>query len=119
MSKAILAASVMVLAVLFGACNDVGDCPTAITPGGSCSGDSLACPFTLTSSDLTTTCPTSCTCTSGQWACPPAEACQAPVLSGDDGGGQGDDGATGDDGTVDNGEGAATEEGSAGEAGGG
>lgn len=96
------AACLAALAVALGACNDVGDCPadTAITAGGSCSGDSLTCPYTLQSSQADgVTCATSCTCTEGSWACPDPSTC-VPA-AGDDGGGTGGDdggGAGGDDG---------------------
>ncbi len=80
------------------ACNNVGDCPAAtdIVPGGSCSGDSLECPFTLQALDPA--CDgtmaeggimTSCVCTKGTWQCP---SVTCPGASGDDGGGAGDDG---------------------------
>jgi hypothetical protein len=90
-----------------GACNDVGDCPAAssITPGGSCSGDNLECPYTLDTPspacDGTTVeggLATSCVCTKATWACPAAVSCGA--APGDDAGGaDGSDGA-GDDSAV-------------------
>lgn len=93
------------LAVALGACNDVGTCPaaSAVTPGGSCSGDSLECPYTLQS--LSPACDgttvdggiaTSCVCTSGSWVCPAAVSCPS---SGDDaagGDGSGEADAGGD-----------------------
>jgi hypothetical protein len=67
----------------FGGCNNVGDCPAAssITPGGSCSGNNLQCPYTLpaSSGDDGGGTPTSCVCTDGTWVCPSAS-------TGDDGG---------------------------------
>ena len=80
------------LALLLGACNDVGSCPAAqsVTPGGSCSGESLQCPYTMES--LSPACDgttveggieTSCVCTDGTWACPSPVSCGAA----DDGGG--------------------------------
>jgi hypothetical protein len=80
-----------VIAVAITACNNVGSCPSSITPGGSCSGDNLSCPYTITSQSSSSTCQpfndggpvaTSCTCTKGTWVCP---SC------GDDGGGGGAD----------------------------
>jgi hypothetical protein len=63
------------------ACNNVGDCPASITPGGSCSGNNLQCPYTLAASsgDDAGGTATSCVCTDGTWVCPSAS-------SGDDGG---------------------------------
>jgi hypothetical protein len=79
------------------ACNNVGDCPASITPGGSCSGNNLQCPYTLAASsgDDAGGTPTSCVCTDGTWSCPSPS-------SGDDGG---DDAAeeTGSDSTVESG----------------
>jgi hypothetical protein len=103
MKIGILAACVAV-AVAFGACNDVGDCPaaaSAVTPGGSCSGDNLQCPYTLQT--LSPACDgttveggvaTSCVCTSGLWVCPDAVTCP-PAATGDDAAGTGDDSAGG------------------------
>jgi hypothetical protein len=80
------------------ACNDVGDCPapTAIAPGGSCSGDNLECPFTLQTPspacDGTTVqggVQTSCVCTGGTWSCPEPVSCE--------GGPTGDDGPSSED----------------------
>jgi hypothetical protein len=74
------------------ACNDVGDCPgvAAITPGGSCSGDNLECPYTLETPspacDGTVVeggLATSCVCNSGTWSCPSPVSCEAST--GDDG----------------------------------
>ncbi|MDP9036233.1 MAG: hypothetical protein M3O50_15640, partial [Myxococcota bacterium] len=44
-------AALAITAVAMFNCNNVGDCPaaSAITPGGSCSGDFLQCPYTLES----------------------------------------------------------------------
>lgn len=94
MRRAIFAAWAL-LAVALGACNDVGDCPSAsaITPGASCSGDSLECPYTLQS--LSPACDgttvdggiaTSCVCTKGSWVCPSPVSCPASG-TGDDAGG--------------------------------
>lgn len=95
-----------VLAVALGACNDVGTCPaaSAVTPGGSCSGDSLECPYTLQS--LSPACDgttveggiaTSCVCTQGSWACPAAVTCPSSGAgddaAGGDGSGEGDAGS--------------------------
>jgi hypothetical protein len=88
-----------------GACNNVGSCPSAdaITPGGSCSGESLECPYTLQTASLACDgtmvnggIATSCVCTDGTWTCPAPAAC--PDAGGDDSGSQdagGGDGATG------------------------
>ncbi len=90
---------------LLAACNDVGDCPgaSAITPGGSCSGDNLECPYTLqtpsAACDGTSVqggVPTSCTCAGGSWSCPSPIACDA--AAGDDGSTPGDEAATPDGG---------------------
>jgi len=98
-----------VIAVAIAACNNVGSCPSSITPGGSCSGDKLTCPYTITSQSSSATCQpfndggpvaTSCTCTEGTWVCP---SC------GDDGGGGGD--ATIGDGEADGGGDSTVEEG--------
>ena len=89
-------ACIAALAVVLGACNNVGDCPaaSAITPGGSCSGDSLECPYTLAS--LSPACDgtsvegglaTSCVCTNGSWACPDGVSCPAAATGDDSGGG--------------------------------
>jgi hypothetical protein len=88
------------------ACNNVGSCPSSITPGASCSGDNLECPYTIQSSSATCSSiavngavATSCTCLSGIWQCP---SC-ADDGGGDDGAGEGGDDATsegGGDGTV-------------------
>ena len=94
------------------ACNDVGTCPSAdsIQPGGSCSGESLECAYTLQTASpacdgtmLEGGLGTSCVCTKGAWACPSAVACPAAEAGGDDGGGTqdavvGDDGGPGSDG---------------------
>jgi hypothetical protein len=89
------------MAALEGACNNVGDCPTAasIAPGGACSGDNLECPYTLQSpspacdgTDVDGGLATSCVCTNGTWACPSPVSCDA--------GGTGDDGGGGDAETV-------------------
>jgi hypothetical protein len=91
---------------LEGACNNVGDCPTAaITPGAACSGDNLQCPYTLDSpspacdgTNVEGGIATSCVCTSGTWVCPDPISCDTGDGGGDettdDGGGEGsvDDG---------------------------
>jgi hypothetical protein len=75
------------------ACNNVGDCPapSAITPGGSCSGDTLECPYNLATPspacDGTTVeggLATSCICDDGKWSCPSPVSCDAST--GDDAG---------------------------------
>ena len=92
---------------LLGACNNVGDCPATVTSGGSCSGDSLECPYTLAS--LSPACDgtfvdgglqTSCVCTKGAWVCPSPVTCPVVSPTGDDGAAAGDNGAGegGDDG---------------------
>lgn len=72
--KTHLAAALALLGVAVGACNNVGDCPSAasITPGGSCSGDNLQCPYNLPASggDDGGGLATSCVCTGGTWSCP-------------------------------------------------
>jgi hypothetical protein len=96
MKKAIFAGCVA-LAVVLGACNNVGTCPAAstITPGGSCSGDSLECPYTLQSpsaacdgTDIEGGLATSCVCTKGSWVCPSPVSCE----SGSGEAGEGDSG---------------------------
>jgi hypothetical protein len=85
------------LAAPLAACNDVGDCPASsqIKPGGSCSGDHLECPYTLTNTpspacDGTTMVEgglqTSCACVNGSWSCP-SVSCDAST--GEDAGGDG------------------------------
>jgi hypothetical protein len=120
MLKATLAAVLAAIAVsgagALGGCNDVGSCPApaAITPGGSCSGDSLECAYDLPSPSpacdgTNTTIPTSCVCTKGSWVCPSPVSCEGG--SGDDGGGDGatgdalGDGTGGDDGSTNDGAG--------------
>jgi hypothetical protein len=82
--------------VLLAACNDVGDCPapSAIVPGGSCSGDSLECSYSLES--LSPACDgttvdggiaTSCVCTKGSWSCPSPVSCPGAQEDAGDGGG--------------------------------
>jgi hypothetical protein len=91
MTRGIWLASVAVVALAVGACNDVGDCPAAaVAPGGSCSGDSLQCPYTIQAAGVT--CNTSCVCTNGAWVCPDPSGC---LPAADDGGGGGDDGGGG------------------------
>ncbi len=84
------------------ACNSVGDCPapSAITPGGSCSGDTLECPYNVASPspacDGTTVeggLATSCMCGDGKWSCPSPVSCDASTgedATTDDGGDAGD-----------------------------
>ena len=100
MNKAILAAGLVTAMTLglggLGGCNDVGSCPAkeTISPGGTCSGDSLECAYDLPSPSpacdgTKTTIPTSCICNNGTWSCPSPLSCEG----GDDGGGGGDDAA--------------------------
>jgi len=88
---AIMAASILAVE---GACNNVGDCPSAssIHPGGSCNGDYLECPYTLQAPSLACDgtaveggLETSCVCTKGTWACPSPVSCEAGPS--DEGGG--------------------------------
>ena len=104
MSKRIFVGAFALALVALG-CNDIGTCPSpdSITPGGSCSGDSLECPYTLQTAspacDGTTVeggLASSCVCTNGTWACPSPVSCGGAGATGDDGT-TGDDGATGDD----------------------
>ena len=97
MRRILLPVACAAIAALLGACNDVGDCPApaGIVPGGSCSGDSLQCAYTLESlspaCDGTTVAggiATSCVCTQGSWSCPSPVSC--PAAPGD----AGDEGAT-------------------------
>ncbi len=99
-------AAMAAAAVALGACNDVGSCPAAadVTPGGSCSGESLQCPYTVQS--LSPACDgtmaegglqTSCVCTSGSWVCPSPVSCGSTGDDGgDDTGGDGGSGGPGD-----------------------
>jgi hypothetical protein len=88
------------IAILFcatlaaGACNDVGTCPSAdsITPGGTCSGDSLECAFTLQTASpacdgtmVEGGVATSCVCTADKWSCPAAVSCPVPEAGQDAG----------------------------------
>src|ERR1039458_3846031 len=85
-----------------GACNNVGDCPSAssIKPGGSCSGNYLECSYTLQTpsqacdgTSVEGGLATSCICTEGTWVCPDPVSCEAGGT--DDGGGDGEvDGTT-------------------------
>jgi hypothetical protein len=84
MRKIPFSAAFAAIAILLAACNNVGDCPASseIVQGGSCSGDSLACPYTLQSlspmCDGTTVdggIATSCVCTKGTWICPSPVSC--------------------------------------------
>jgi hypothetical protein len=91
-----------------GGCNNVGSCPSAeaITPGGSCSGESLECAYTLQTASpacdgliVEGGLATSCVCTKSTWTCPAPVSC--PDAGADDGGSQdaaGDGGATSSDG---------------------
>jgi hypothetical protein len=74
-----------VFALALAACNNVGSCPSTITPGASCSGDNLECPYTIQSTSgacssiaVDGAVATSCTCTGGVWQC--------PACGGEDGG---------------------------------
>ena len=98
--KRIILLAVAAVGVLLGGCNDVGSCPSAsaIVPGGSCTGDSLECPYVMESPspacDGTTAeggLATSCVCSSGTWSCPSPVTCDSTGDDGgDDGGGGGD-----------------------------
>ena len=98
------AAVIVTVAALQGACNNVGDCPTAaITPGDKCTGDNLQCPYTLDTPSpacdgtmVEGGIATSCICTDGTWVCPDPISC-------DTGDGGGDETAT-DDGAADAGD---------------
>lgn len=80
---------------LLAACNNVGDCPgpSAITPGRSCSGDNLECPYTLETAAVEGGLQTSCVCSGGSWSCPssdggaasddPSDGAPADATSGD------------------------------------
>ena len=65
------------------ACNDIGDCPATaeVKPDAACSSDQLQCAYNLTTPDPTcmggptTVINSSCTCTSGAWACPAPVVC--------------------------------------------
>lgn len=106
------AVAALLLLGIEGACNNVGDCPTApIQPGGSCSGNNLQCPYVLQTpsaacdgTNVDGGVATSCICTSGSWVCPSPDSCEA---GGDDAAGEtGGDDATdgqpsGDDGSGD------------------
>jgi len=96
------------LALVLAACNNVGSCPKTITPGASCSGDNLECPYTIqttssmcSSLEVDGAVATSCTCTGGVWSCP---ACTA-----DDGGEEAGSDATTEDGSADGGQEGSTE----------
>jgi hypothetical protein len=73
------------IALVLAACNNVGSCPSTITPGGSCNGDNLECPYTIqttssmcSSLEVDGAVATSCICNDGVWQC--------PACTGDDGG---------------------------------
>jgi len=92
------------MAVVIGACNNVGSCPaaSAVTPGGACSGNSLECPYTLESpspacdgTDVEGGIATSCVCTDGTWACPSPVSCETG--SGEDAAGDSNQGDAGGD----------------------
>jgi hypothetical protein len=94
------------IALVVAACNNVGTCPTTITPGGSCNGDNLECPYTIqttssacSSLEVDGAVATSCTCNDGVWQC--------PSCTGDDGGEE-----AGGDATVEGGGEASVEAGS-------
>ncbi len=66
----------------FGACNPQDDCPAkeSISPGGPCSSEALQCAYDLATPSpacdgTSVTLASSCTCTSGAWACPSPAAC--------------------------------------------
>jgi hypothetical protein len=105
-------------ATFAGACNDVGTCPSAdsISPGASCSGESLECAYTLQTPSpacdgtmVEGGIATSCVCTSGAWMCPSPVACPGPSGPGGDDAGSEDAGGNdaGGEGAV--GDGAATD----------
>jgi hypothetical protein len=92
-----------------GACNNVGDCPSAssVHPGGSCNGDYLECPYSLQTPSLACDgtaveggLDTSCICTKGTWACPSPVSCEdggsSASETGDSGGNDGAVNGTGD-----------------------
>jgi hypothetical protein len=83
-----------------GACNGQGDCPAkgTIVPGASCSGDQLQCAYDVATSSpacdgATTAIASSCTCSNGAWACPPAFDCDSGSAGTGDGSSPGDDGS--------------------------
>ena len=66
--------------VLVLGCTDLSsECAKATpTPDGDCTSDNLQCPFELDQPNCdgtSTAIETSCTCTSGAWACPSAVPC--------------------------------------------
>jgi len=72
------------------ACNEMDDCPAAaaVVPDAACSSNSLQCAYSFQSLSVacdgtSTTYMSSCTCTSGTWACPSAVSC--PGVSADAG----------------------------------
>ena len=83
-TRATLAGIFVLWAVItaFGACNQEGDCPAkgTVMPGGSCTSDALQCAYDLQTPSpacdgTSTTIASSCTCTSGAWACPSPLSC--------------------------------------------
>jgi hypothetical protein len=64
------------------ACNRQDDCPAkeSITPDGPCGSEALQCAYDLVTpapacDGTSVTLASSCTCTSGAWACPSPVAC--------------------------------------------
>jgi hypothetical protein len=102
-----ISAGVLAATFAAGGCNNVGSCPSAeaITPGGSCSGESLECAYTLQTASpacdgmiVEGGIATSCVCTNGSWMCPAPVSC--PDAGVDDSGSQdaaGDAGSTSSD----------------------
>lgn len=88
-------------------CTNVGDCPSAsvVTPGGSCTGDMLSCPYDLATPSpacdgTMTSISTSCVCTKRAWTCPASVSCPDAAAAADGGGADetGGDSSVSDDG---------------------
>lgn len=82
------------VALVIAACNNVGSCPSSITPGASCSGDNLECPYTIepaagacSSIAADGALATSCTCSGGVWSCPSCGGADAGDAEAEDAGG--------------------------------
>lgn len=82
------------IALVVAACNNVGSCPSTITPGSSCSGDNLECPYTIESSAgacssiaVDGAVATSCTCSGGVWSCPSCGGADAGDAEAEEAGG--------------------------------
>ena len=74
--------------------DNVGSCPSTITPGASCSGDNLECPYTIESSAgacssiaVDGAVATSCTCSGGVWSCPSCGGADAGDAEAEEAGG--------------------------------